>query len=88
MNLPNRAINTLRFYLRDSKGRLLGRSGGNSSSSGGTLQNTAGNLNCSFVVKVEIIQTAVPRKLLTNEPTDLYPKRNGPLLNMNYGNKY
>ena len=88
MNLPNRTINTLRFYLRDSKGRLIGRSSGNSSSSGGSTQNTLGNLNCSFVIKVEIIQAGLPKKLMTEPPADTFPKKNGVLLNMNYGNKY
>jgi len=88
MNLPNKTINTLRFYLRDSKGRPVGRASGNSATTGGTTQNTLGNFNCSFVVKVEIVQTGVPKKLMSEPVPDLYPKKNGVLMNMNTGNKY
>jgi hypothetical protein len=88
MNLPNRTINTLRFYLRDSKGRLVGRQNGNSASTGGTTQNTLGNFNCSFVVKVETVQTGKPSRLMTEPPPELYSKKSGVLLNMNVGAKY
>jgi hypothetical protein len=88
MNLPNKTVNSLHFYLTDSKGRPLGRGlGTESSSTGGTAQTTTGNLNCSFVVKVEIIQAFRPNKLITEPPPQnpLFAKKQGVLTNMNYG---
>lgn len=87
MNIPNKTINTLHFYLTDSKGRTIGRAVGDSASAGGTKQNTLGNLNCSFVIKVEVIQAFQPNKL-HSEPPPLNPllfKKSGVLNNMNYG---
>ena len=88
MNLPNKTVNSLHFYITDSKGRPLGRLlGTESSSTGGTAQTTTGNLNCSFVVKVEIIQAYRPNKLITEPPPQnpLFAKKQGVLTNMNYG---
>lgn len=86
LNIPNRSINTMRFYLRDSKDRPLGRKAGNTSAGTGTAQNSLGNLNCSFVLKVEIVQTNQPKKLITAPPElKINPKKIGVLDNMNWG---
>jgi hypothetical protein len=88
MNLPNKTVNSLHFYLTDSKGRPLGRAlGTESSTTGGSAQTTTGNFNCSFVVKVEIIQAFRPNKLISDPPPQnpLFAKKQGVLTNMNYG---
>jgi len=66
LNLYNRNINTMRFYLRDSKDRLIGRRSGNTSSDfpgAGTAQNTLGNLNFTMVLRLERVQKYIPRYL-------------------------
>jgi len=88
MNIPNRTINSLHFYITDSKGRPLGRAiGSQSSTSGGTAQTSTGNMNCSFVVKVEIIQGYRVNQLITEPPpmNPLFFKKQGILNNMNFG---
>ena len=88
MNIPNNTINSLHFFLTDSKGRPLGRAQGtNSSTTLGTAQNTVGNLNCSFVIKVEIVQAYRPNRLITEPPpfNPLFSKKQGVLTNMNFG---
>jgi len=88
LNLSNKNLTSLHFYITDSKGRPLGRAlGTNSSTALGTKQNTLGNLNCSFVVKVELIQAYEPNKLQTEPPpyNPIYARKSGVLTNMNYG---
>ena len=87
MNLPNKTVNSLHFYITDSKGRPLGRASGNESATGTGNQTKLGNYNCSFVVKVEIIQAYRPNKLITEPPPQnpLFAKKQGVLVNMNYG---
>ena len=87
MNLPNKSVNSLHFYITDSKGRPLGRAIGTNSSTGVGNQTTTGNMNCSFVVKVEIIQAYRPNKLITEPPPQnpLFFKKQGVLTNMNFG---
>lgn len=87
MNLPNKTVNSLHFYITDSKGRPLGRAQGNESATGTGTQTTTGNYNCSFVVKVEIIQAYRPNKLITDPPPQnpLFSKKQGVLTNMNFG---
>jgi hypothetical protein len=87
LNIPNRSINTMRFTLRDSKDRPLGRtSGGGTAAGSGLAQSTLGNLNCSFVIKIEIVQAYNPRKLMSEPtPTPLNAKKIGVLQNMNFG---
>jgi hypothetical protein len=87
MNLPNKTVNSLHFYITDSKGRPLGRAQGNESATGTGNQTTTGNYNCSFVVKVEIIQAYRPNKLITEPPPQnpLFSKKQGVLTNMNFG---
>jgi len=88
LNLPNRTINSLHFYITDSKGRPLGRAiGSQSSTSAGSAQTTTGNFNCSFVVKVEIIQAFRPNKLISDPPPQnpLFAKKSGVLNNMGFG---
>jgi hypothetical protein len=66
LNLSNRNINTMRFSLRDSKDRLLGRRSGNTSTDfpgAGTVQNTLGNLNFTMILRIEQIQQYVPKYL-------------------------
>ena len=50
LNVPNKSITQMRFYLRDSKDRHLPAAGE------GTKQNTKGNLHCSFVLRVDTIE--------------------------------
>ena len=86
LNIPNKSINTMRFTLRDSKDRFIGRASGNTSAGSGTTQNTLGSLNCSFVLKIEIIQSYNPRKLITEPvPTPINAKKIGVLQNMGLG---
>ena len=88
MNLPNKTVNSLHFYLTDSKARPLGRAlGSESSTTTGSAQTTTGNLNMSFVIKVEIIQAYRPNKLITEPPpyNPLFAKKQGVLTNMNFG---
>jgi len=87
MNLPNKTINSLHFYITDSKGRPLGRALGSESSTGTGAQTSTGNCNCSFVVKVEIVQAYRPNKLITEPPPQnpLFAKKQGVLTNMNFG---
>lgn len=87
LNIPNRTVNLIHFYITDSKGRTLGRNSGDSSSSGGSKQNTLGNLNCSFVVKIEIVQAFRPNKLVTEQPAQnpAFVKKSIVLNNMNHG---
>jgi hypothetical protein len=87
MNLPNKSVNSLHFYITDSKGRPLGRALGSESATGSGQQTSIGNYNCSFVVKIEIIQAYRPNKLITEPPPQnpLFAKKAGVLTNMNYG---
>jgi hypothetical protein len=88
LNLANKNLTSLHFYITDSKGRPLGRAlGTNSSTTQGTKQNTLGNLNCSFVVKVQLIQAYEPNKLITEPPpyNPIYARKSGVLTNMNFG---
>ena len=88
LNFANKNLTSLHFYITDSKGRPLGRAlGTNSSTSLGTKQNTLGNLNCSFVVKMEIIQAYEPNKLRTEPPpfNIINARKTGVLTNMNFG---
>ena len=88
LNVPNRAINQLHFYLSDSKGRTVGRMFGNSATTGGSLQNTLGNMNVSFVIKVEIVHAFTPNKLQSQPPpvpNSSVAKKAGVLEYMNYG---
>jgi len=90
MNLPNKTVNSLHFYITDSKGRPLGRALGSETAASGTTgvyQTSIGNVNCSFVIKVEIIQAYQPNKLITQPPpyNPLFAKKQGVLTNMNYG---
>ena len=66
LNLSNRNINTMRFSLRDSKDRPIGRRAGNTASDfsgAGTAQNTTGNLNFTMILRLERVQKYVPRYL-------------------------
>jgi hypothetical protein len=88
LNLTNKNLTSLHFYITDSKGRPLGRAlGTNSSTTLGTKQNTLGNLNCSFVIKVELIQAYEPNKLITEPPpyNPIFARKSGVLTNMNFG---
>jgi hypothetical protein len=88
LNLLNKNLTSLHFYITDSKGRPLGRGlGTNSSTTLGTSQNTLGNLNCSFVVKVEIVQAYEPNKLYSEPPpyNPVFARKSGVLTNMNFG---
>jgi len=88
LNLLTKNLTSLHFYVTDSKGRPLGRANGtNSSTTTGTSQNTLGNLNVSFVVKVEIVQAYQPNRLISEPPpyNTIYARRSGVLTNMNYG---
>jgi len=88
LNFANKNLTTLHFYITDSKGRPLGRAlGTNSSTTLGTKQNTLGNLNVSFVVKIEVIQAYEPNKLRTEPPpfNTLNARKSGVLTNMNFG---
>jgi len=87
LNLPNKSLNSLHFYLTDGKGRPLGRALGTTSSTSTGKQTTLGNMNCSFVVKVEIIQAYRINKLISEPPPQnpLFAKKQGVLNNMNYG---
>jgi hypothetical protein len=79
LNLNNRNINTMRFYLRDSKDRLFGRRSGNTTSDFtgcGTQQNTLGNLNFTMVLRLEQVQKYVPRYLNVPNPIKTIPARN------------
>lgn len=78
LNLSNRNINTMRFSLRDSKDRLLGRRSGNTASDfpgAGTTQNTLGNLNFTMVLRLEQVQKYVPRYLSAPVPSKNIPAR-------------
>jgi hypothetical protein len=90
MNLPNKSVNSLHFYLTDSKGRPLGRKIGsetNSAVSPTATQTTTGNVYMSFVVKVEIIQAYRPNKLISEPPPQnpIFFKKQGVMNNMNFG---
>lgn len=50
LNLTTKNVNTMRFYLRDSRDRELPTAGS------GTNQRTLGNLHASFVLRVDVIQ--------------------------------
>ena len=92
LNIPNRQINTMRFKITDSRGRPIGRANGtNSSAYGNTItqignagasQTSLGNLNCSFIVKVEVVQAYQVNVLRTDHPPVLYPKSMGVLKNL------
>lgn len=78
LNLSNRNINTMRFYLRDSKDRPLGRRSGNTSSDfsgAGTAQNTLGNLNFTMILRIEQVQKYVPKYLNAPLPQKPIPAR-------------
>jgi len=88
LNLLTKNLTSLHFYITDSKGRPLGRAlGTNSSTSLGTKQNTLGNLNASFVIKIEIVQAYQPNRLQSEPPpyNTIYARKSGVLANMNYG---
>ena len=88
MNLPNKTVNSLHFYLTDGKGRPLGRAFGTETvTTLGSLQTTRGNFNMNFVIKVEIIQAYQPNKLISEPPplNPLFAKKQGVLNNMNFG---
>jgi hypothetical protein len=78
LNLSNRNINTMRFYLRDSKDRPLARRSGNTASDfpgAGTAQNTTGNLNFTMILRLERVQQYVPRYLNAPVPQKNIPAR-------------
>jgi hypothetical protein len=78
LNLSNRNINTMRFYLRDSKDRPIARRSGNTSSDfsgAGTAQNTLGNLNFTMILRLEQVQKYVPRYLNVPTPQKGIPAR-------------
>ena len=50
LDVPNKSITQMRFYLRDSKDRDIPSAGD------GTRQNTKGNTHCSFVLRVDTIE--------------------------------
>lgn len=78
LNLSNRNINTMRFYLRDSKDRPLARRSGNTASDftgAGTAQNTTGNLNFTMILRLERVQQYVPRYLNAPRPEKQLPAR-------------
>lgn len=78
LNLSNRNINTMRFYLRDSKDRPIGRRSGNTASDfsgAGTAQNTLGNLNFTMILRIEQVQKYVPKYLNAPIPQKGIPAR-------------
>jgi hypothetical protein len=83
LNLSNRNINTMRFSLRDSKDRLIGRRSGNTSSDFpgcGTVQNTLGNLNFTMVLRIERVQKYIPKYLNAPPPVRSIPARDESVL--------
>ena len=78
LNLNNRNINQMRFYIRDAHDRPFGRRSGNTQSDftgAGTQQNTLGNLHFTMVLKFSIIQKFVPRYLNVPPPQESLPAR-------------
>jgi hypothetical protein len=55
LNIPNKQVNAMKFYLRDSHDRPL--------PSIDSQQGTVGNLHFSMVLRVDVIQKYVPNKL-------------------------
>jgi len=91
LNLSNRNINTMRFSLRDSKDRPIGRRPGSTNpntasdfSGAGTTQNTLGNLNFTMILRLERVQQYVPRYLNAPMIQKQIPARfeGGPLVSL------
>lgn len=57
LNIPNKQVNTMKFYLRDSHDRPLPAID--------SQQGTVGNLHFSMVLRVDVIQRYVPNSLQT-----------------------
>jgi hypothetical protein len=90
INLQQRRLSTLRFFLTDKNGNPLGRlisEPGNGTASGRTansdntgvpnskLQSTLGNLYFTAVIKCEIIKVRNPKKLESDPPVKPLPAR-------------
>jgi len=78
LNLNNRNLSQMRFYLRDAKDRPFGRRSGNTQSDfsgSGTKQNTLGNLHFTMVLKFSIIQKYQPNYLNVPPPGETLPSR-------------
>lgn len=67
--LTQRNLSSMRLFLTDSKNRPLARLAGsaNKTASGtGAAQSTTGNLNFSCVLRIDVLETMVPRTLQTD----------------------
>ena len=74
LDLHQRHLNNIRFYLTDHKNRRIGRrpasSNTKTASGSGTEQSTLGNLSFSCVLRVDIVQSYLPQQVQfkTEEP--------------------
>ena len=78
LNLNNRNLSQMRFYIRDEKDRPFGRRSGYTQSDfvgAGTQQNTLGNLHFTMVLKFSIIQKYQPKYLNVPPPQETLPAR-------------
>jgi hypothetical protein len=69
LNVPNKSITQMRFYLRDSKDRVIPTAGS------GTQQKKKGNFHFSFVLRVDTVQYPMGPGLQTPAVPKLIPAR-------------
>ena len=74
LNVPNKSINSMRFYLRDSKDRAIPSAGS------GASQKTKGNFHCSFVLRFDVLQYPAPPSLNSAKVVSTIPARHVGLL--------
>ena len=86
IDLHQKHLNNIRFYLTDSRNRRIGRrpASGNLNTASGTggNQSTRGNLNFSAVLRADIVQSLAPsQRLFEDTPSSVPARLTGLLLN-------
>ena len=69
LNIPNKSLTQMRFYLRDSKDRVIPTAGS------GTQQKKRGNFHFSFVLRIDTVQYPMGSGLQTPNVPKLIPAR-------------
>ena len=77
LNVPNKSITQMRFYLRDSKDRTIPAAGN------GTLQKKRGNFHFSFVLRIDTVQYPVGQSFQTPKiPKSIFARQTGVLTHL------
>jgi hypothetical protein len=92
LDLHQRHLNNIRFYLTDHKNRRIGRrpaSANTKTAAGtGTEQSTLGNLSFSCVLRVDIVQSYLPSQVQFKTQEPIVSSRSGVLLDIRNNKKF